>query len=292
MKAVLTTQCEIDHASCLHNLRHRLAAHGIQADLEPTDHTKPNMSLVAALSSLMCLEHLSIADMARIVRNEHATDPRPNKELSPGTLAQVYDGYHHRDLLLDMSLHGFNPSIHPVAGHQVVNNPSRPNRANHKSADDHPAAISQYIYDGQRNGTLLVLDDKLLDRWQHDPRIQIHLSPLGVVAKKGADIATKGRVITDLSWPHGGSINEMIDQAHIPAEVWCQVADVGKRIMQLAAATGWSPNHPESSTIFASSADVNAAFRNLCYTADSVAAFGVHVPDLNVVALDLSAAFG
>jgi len=164
VKAALTTQCEIDHASCHHNLRRRLATQGIQADFEPTDRTKPNMSLMAALFSLMCHEHLSIADMARIVRNEHATDPRPNKELSPGTLAQVYQGYHHHGLLLDMSLHGFKPSIQPVAGLRVVNNASRRSKANHKSADDHPVAISQYIYDGQRNGTLLVLDDKLLDR--------------------------------------------------------------------------------------------------------------------------------
>ncbi len=109
-------------------------------------------------------------------------------------------------------------------------------------------AISQYIHDGQRNGTLLVLDDKLLQRWQLDPRYQTHLSSLGVVAKKGSDIATKGRVITDLSWPHGNSINDWTDQRQIPVVTWGQVADVGKRIMQLAAESGWSPTDPSSSS--------------------------------------------
>jgi len=254
------------------------------------------MSLVVALTKLMCAERLSIADMARLVRGEYVSDPRPNKEISPSTLARVYMGYCHYGLLHDMSMHGFYPSIKseggPYAASSAARRQSRPLKANHKSADDHPAAIRQYIHDGQRNRTLLVLDDKLLGRWQHDPSVQYHLSPLGVVAKKGSDIATKGRVITDLSWPHGGSINDLTDQARIPIVTWGQVATVGKRIMHLATRSGWTPKNASLSKIFASSADVNAAFRNLRCAASAVAAFGVHVPDLNVVAFDLSAAFG
>jgi len=62
--------------------------------------------------------------------------------------------------------------------------------------------------------------------------------------------------------------------------------------MHLATRSGGTPKNASSSKIFASSADFNAAFRNLRCTASAVAAFGVHVPDLNVVAFDLSAAFG
>jgi len=74
--------------------------------------------------------------------------------------------------------------------------------------------------------------------------------------------------------------------------VWGRVTTIGKRIMQLALKTCWTPLQPQESKIFGSTADVNAAFRNLRCNADAVRHFSVHVPDLKVVAFDLSAPLG
>jgi len=132
----------------------------------------------------------------------------------------------------------------------------------------------------------------LIDKWRLDPSVSIYSSPLGVVAKKGAEITTKSRVITDLSWPHGGSINDMTQKDFIPSVVWSRVTTIGKRIIQLALETCWTPLQPQESKIFGSTADVNAAFRDLRCNADAVRHFAVHVPDLKVVAFDLCAPFG
>lgn len=305
---ILLDECTSDHDQVHDKIHERLQEHGIQVEGDVLDATMPNMSMVHGLSELMCQDQLTIEDMARFVRGESSHDTRPNKSISVKTIGSLFQGYKHSSLLLDMCRFGFYPKFNEGVDQDVPGRDSsiwsatasRPNKSrlgeqrkvNHKSADDYPMAVSMYIRDGQRNGTLLVLDDALIDKWRLDHRVRIYSSPLGVVAKKGADMATKGRVITDLSWPPGGSINEMTIQGAIPSVVWGRVSTVGKRIMQLAKESGWTPMYPQESSIYGSTADVNAAFRNLRCNADMVRHFAVHVPDLKVVAFDLSAPFG
>jgi len=289
VKTSLVAQCQRDHDITDAELRRRFLRHNIVVDPSEAETSSPNMSLVLALTELMRRDNMTIEELTRLVRGETISDPRPNKEISYTTLYEVYGGYVHQGLLLDMCLHGFKPIFKD--GYAMSRSQARSN-GNHKSANDHPKAVCQYLHDGQRDGALLVLDDSLLERWQGDPRSRVFVSPLGVVAKKGVDITTKGRVITDLSFPRGDSINDVTDQRYIPTVVWGRVATVGQRIIELAVKSGWSPLRPEASKIFASSADVNSAFRNMRCEAASVQAFAVQVPQLHSIVFDLSAAFG
>jgi hypothetical protein len=222
VRGCLINDCNKELVHVANTIQKGLRRRGIHVTADVVDSTAPNMSMVNGLSKLMCQDQLSIEDMTRLVRGELSNDTRPKKSISIQTISSLFQGYVHGSLLVDMCRFGFYPKFNENAtyGREPSNwsaAPSRPYKSrlgerlkvNHKSADDYPNAVSIYIRDGRRNGTLLVLDDSLIDKWRLDPSVSIYSSPLGVVAKKGAEITTKSRVITDLSWPHGGSINDM-----------------------------------------------------------------------------------
>jgi len=74
-------------------------------------------------------------------------------------------------------------------------------RANHQSAALHPDVLSQYIDKELQNGRVAELPNP-------SSFPAIHISPLGLVPKKGK--AGKWRMIMDLSSPEGHSVNDGI----------------------------------------------------------------------------------
>ena len=73
-------------------------------------------------------------------------------------------------------------------------------KINHKSATDHPEDILAYLKEE--------LEDKTILGPFKDPPIGIHISPFMTREKPGAK---NRRVIVDLSWPSGTSVNAGVD---------------------------------------------------------------------------------
>ena len=71
---------------------------------------------------------------------------------------------------------------------------------NHKSAIEHPEAIDEYIEKEVTKGALL-------GPVQERPSNKFHWSPMLTRPKA----KTKRRVIVDLSFPKGGSVNDMVE---------------------------------------------------------------------------------
>ena len=250
--------------------------------------TRPviNMSLVTSLGELLTKGDLSLEELVRLVRHQHRHDPRPNKRLDPAMIDYLYHGTEHHNLMVLIAQEGFDPGFcHP--------NPiQRVSPDNHRSATTNIDAVTKFIRAGQDDGSLLVLPASFMPLWRHDPRFRFHTSPMGVVPKKNEVTATNGRVILDLSWPRNQSLNDYTIRQSIPVTEWAPATTVGRRIHQLSIESGWDPQNPSQSTMYALIGDVNAAFRNIPNHEKHVKWFGFYVPELNVIAFDMSAPFG
>ena len=245
-----------------------------------------NMSLAQGLKDLMLSEHLSIEELVKLVRDQTPIDPRPNKKIEPEVLDYLFQDYKHHDLMVDMATHGYNP----VFSHREPVQQSRP--SNHKSAKTGVHALAKFIRGGQDDGSLLVLPDSILEYWNKNPNIRIHISPYGVVPKKDAVTNTDGRPISDLSYPRGLSVNDFTPREHIPKTDWRPATAVGRRIHDLAQVSGWNPLKAHESKIRGFVGDIHAAFRHATNRACHVKWFVFHVPELNVLVLDMCAPFG
>ena len=245
-----------------------------------------NMSLVKALGQLVSKGNMSLQEIVHLVRNQHQFDTRPNKRLDPDLIDYLYRGTPHHDLMVRTACVGFNPVFsHPEPIQQVCPD-------NHRSAKVNIEAVTKFIRAGQDDGSMVVLPASFMQTWRDDPSISFHTSPMGVVPKKNEVTATDGRVILDLSWPRGASLNDYTLRKFVPVTEWAPAADVGRRIDQLSREAGWDPDHPERSPIFALIGDVNAAFRNIPNHSSNVKWFGFFVPELEVIVFDMSAPFG
>ena len=140
-----------------------------------------NMSLAQGLGELMLKENLSIEELVRLVRDQTPIDPRPNKKIEPEVLNYLFQGYKHHELMVDMATHGYDPVFaysEPMQRHRPPN---------HKSAKSGVQALAKFVRGGQDDGSLLVLPGSILTEWDKNPNIRIHISPYGVVPKKGTD---------------------------------------------------------------------------------------------------------
>ena len=234
----------------------------------------------------MQVEKLSLEQLVRIVRNEHPLDTRPNKKLDPVMIEYLYRDYKYHDLIVDMAKYGFDPIFEHAEPRQRETIP------NHKSARSNIQAVEKFLAAGQADQSILLLPASLVLEWRNDPTIYFHTSPYGVVPKKGEDTATDGRVISDLSFPRGNSLNEYIVKSSIPKTDWRPASQVGARIYDLQRESNWEHDKPKSSRIFGMVGDINAAFRNCANRAKNVKWFGFYIPELDLIAFDMCAPFG
>ena len=88
---------------------------------------------------------------------------------------------------------GFNPTLTTLHS----------KHSNHRSATLHPGVITEYLEHEVERGRVAELKDRSPTLYQG-----LHVSPIGVVPKKGKH--NKWRMITDLSSPQGHSVNDGI----------------------------------------------------------------------------------
>ncbi|RLN91382.1 hypothetical protein BBJ28_00026666 [Nothophytophthora sp. Chile5] len=136
------------------------------------------------------------------------------------------------------------------------------------------------IREGQNAGKYLVVSADILELWP-----DVICSPLGAVEKNGIDPSIEVRLIHDLSFPRGGSTNDMYDKSTAPNITYQHVTILARRIEELAES---SPGQ----VICIMNGDVKGAFRHLMTNAAHVHRMAALLPELNVLVIDLAAPFG
>ncbi|EGZ22114.1 hypothetical protein PHYSODRAFT_329971 [Phytophthora sojae] len=125
-----------------------------------------------------------------------------------------------------------------------------------------------------------VLDLDILQIWS-----EIHISPFGVVDKGDADPRTTGRVIHDLSFPEGSSVNDVTDTSGLCTPQFKPCEAIAVEILDQ------QEQHPDAE-IQLQAGDVASAFRNVCTHSRRVQMFGGRLEPDNALVIDASAAFG
>lgn len=216
----------------------------------------------------------TLEELVKLVRGETETDPRPNKALRPKDLQQLLQGYKHVDFIVDAASFGLNPRWLCEAS------PRYGKFKNHQSANRYLNGVVRSVRGGQDDDQYLVVDKKLLEAW---PSVQI--SPFGAVEKKGVDPAVEVRLIHDLSYPKGGSVNDATDRSDLPAIQYAHVATIARRIDELASDT-------DDVETMIMTGDVKGAFRHLRVASKHVSWMGALINQLRVLVIDMSAPFG
>ncbi|KAE9056022.1 hypothetical protein PF010_g31919 [Phytophthora fragariae] len=169
--------------------------------VDPHDDYQLDVEAQRALSELVRRSNLSLADTIRVWSGQTATDPRPNKALCPDPLEWLLVGYEQQSLVLESIRTGIQHFFHPHGA--VISRGQDIERSNHKSAAVLENSLLHSIRDGQVLGTYMVVDKDVATRWP-----AICISPFGCVPKADADPRTEARVIHDLSFPRGASVND------------------------------------------------------------------------------------
>ncbi|GLD99704.1 hypothetical protein PINS_up008431 [Pythium insidiosum] len=105
------------------------------------------------------------------------------------------------------------------------------------------------IRDGEADGTYLVVDDDILSGWD------VHVSPFGAVPKSDSSPHDEIRLIHDLAFPPGASINDQTDKTSLPPVTYESVVALAQQIEHT------HENHP-GVRILMLKGDVQGAFRH------------------------------
>lgn len=151
----------------------------------------------------------------------------------------------------------------------------------HGSATRALNILAKNIRKGQDANQYLVLDISLFEVLNG-----LTCSPFGAVAKGSVPMDIDARIIHELSFPSGDSVNDetlpgdAIDITYDGAPV------VARRIVELREA-----GH-DTQMMTGDVKDVNAAFRHIPIQSDYVGRFSGCVPELGILVIDLSCPFG
>ena len=257
----------------------RVRTAGLQPPTElvnqgPTDFL--NQSWPSVLARFVTLAHLSPGQLVEAVRGQTPTDYRPNKALWPDDLRRLYQGYQHLDTMLTVASVGFRiPRKAPLPEQS-----SAP--PNHGSARKHDSTLMRLMREGQAAHQYVFLQNSVQQSW---PGL-IFYSPLGLVPKGKLPMTEIARVIQDLSFPIGDSVNDFTDKDSLPVIDWPRIAALAIRITDL------HQQHPPGSIFLGMTGDVSQAYRHIRAHADDCASFGISIPNHDIVGMDMSAPFG
>ncbi|OWY90400.1 hypothetical protein PHMEG_00041484 [Phytophthora megakarya] len=112
-----------------------------------------------------------------------------------------------------------------------------------------------------------------------------HIRPFGCGPKACVDPALDARVIHDLSFPIGASTNDMSDQTMIPDLSYTHVDAIARHILAIR-------RDQPGKTICLMKGDVKTAFRLVPVHHDTSTRFAGHIPELDLVVIDLCLPFG
>ena len=261
--------------SALKQARMRVRQHLIQELKEvalelPSFQSGPNTGIhlptKRVLSEFVRRTRCRLSELVRLLRGQTDLDPRPNKALTvlEDAWATTTPVWNH------IVQEGLRPPFQPNFPAQ-----GRP-PPNHGSARGHVDAVRAALRDGQEKGRILIVDLDLLSLWP-----EVFCSPLGTVAKDNDP--TKVRVVHDLSFPEGASVNDYTIQDLVPPAHYNGPAAIAARILDLAKG---------EDLIYMATSDVSGAFRHIPLHESYVAKFAATLPEDNALIIDLCTPFG
>ncbi|OWZ09948.1 LOW QUALITY PROTEIN: hypothetical protein PHMEG_00017272 [Phytophthora megakarya] len=247
----------------------------------PLDPHKPasdihqlNKPLQAAMSDYVRRTKPSLKAFVELLRGQTASDYRPNKALLPAVLMRECMGYPRLDDLIHIASEGVRVNLtSPLPSQTRFSN-------NHPSASTRINVLRKNIRKEQDSLRCIVVDADLIAIWP-----EIYVIPFGVVDKGDCDPRFSGRVIHDLSFPEGSSVNHRTDHSDIAKPTYEHCSSIAREITRCQRA------HP-STDVKVMAGDVAAAYRNACIHSDCVHMFAGHIPEDNAIVIDMSAAFG
>eukprot|EP00644_Phytophthora_capsici_P019182 jgi/Phyca11/132555/e_gw1.181.23.1 len=140
---------------------------------------------------------IQLPELVRLLRGESEQDPRPNKALEEPRGVPHWDNYRYRSRWSHIIQNGVTPEWKSSFVSQVTAPP------NHGSAAQALNVIIKQLRAGQESNRYLILDIDLL------PQLHgVTCSPFGAVPKGEADLEDDARIIHDLSYPPGESVND------------------------------------------------------------------------------------
>ncbi|OWZ10482.1 LOW QUALITY PROTEIN: Cleavage induced protein [Phytophthora megakarya] len=224
-------------------------------------------------STFLRKTRMQLPEFVRLIRGETDDDSRPNKALEIPSNTPASTSYQHRHKWEDIVRHGVRPSWKYTF--QVQDKPPR----NHTSAQRAMSSLVKQIRKGQDADQYLVLDIDLLPSLEN-----VTSSPFGAVQKGTAALSEDARVIHDLSYPDGGSVNDNTVADDSGMITYNGPHDLATRIMEV------ENEFPGITKLM--SGDVAGAFRHLAIHADHVGRFAGTIPELGLLIIDLCCPFG
>ncbi|KAE8907354.1 hypothetical protein PF010_g2026 [Phytophthora fragariae] len=180
-----------------------------------------NKDLLTVLSNYVRRIPVSLPRFVELMRGQPPHDFRLNKNMLPDVLRTACRGYQYLDALLAIPDSGVRAPVSEGMLHQHVY------PANHNSAADRYPVLIKNLRNEQDLWRCVILDLDIFGIW---PEVQI--SPFGVLHKGDVDPLTSGRVIHDLSFPDGASINDARSATSIYAPVFEPCDAIAVEIMR------------------------------------------------------------
>eukprot|EP00644_Phytophthora_capsici_P011690 jgi/Phyca11/552953/estExt2_Genewise1Plus.C_PHYCAscaffold_500197 len=223
-------------------------------------------------SEFLRRSQVQIPEFVRLIRGETVRDPRPNKALETPNRHPSWDTYEYKRKWNDIVHHGVTPKWKKPFPEQPV----PPD--NHGSARRALNTIIKNLRAGQDTNRYLILDIDLLQSLDG-----ITCSPFGAVQKGDVDLSVDARLIHDLSFPKGSSVNDNTEEEGDISVSYDGAAALANRVLDVAA------KHPGGQRMM--TGDVNGAFRNIPIAAEAVGRFAGTIPELGILVIDLFCPF-
>ncbi|ETN14855.1 hypothetical protein PPTG_07106 [Phytophthora nicotianae INRA-310] len=224
-------------------------------------------------STFLRKTRMQLPEFVRLLRGENAYDSRPNKALEIPPLTPEWKSYRYRREWEDIVQHGVRPKWKTTF--QVQTKPPK----NHTSARLALNSLVKQIRKGQDAGQYLVLDVDLLSMLEN-----ITCSPFGAVQKGTTPLSEDARVIHDLSYHEGSSVNDNTDLDSSVVVVYDGPDKLATRILEV------EKEFPGITKLM--SGDVAGAFRHIAIHAGYVGRFAGTIPELGILVVDLCCPFG
>ena len=235
-----------------------------------------NHNLIDTLSNFVATSQINFVDFVQLLRGETKEDTRPNKAINPKHFSHLLQDFKHKDFIKDVALKGIK--VHLKEG-ATLHHGSPPN---HPSASQNLNILIGNLRKEQDAARYIILKKSAIRHWDLNNFV---ISPMGIVPKPGKDPNKFGRTISDFSFPDKTSLNDATDKEAYPQLVCKHVKALADRILSLK-------QQYRDTKIMMAAGDVQDAFRNLRNSAADVKYFCLHIPELDLIVIDLAMAFG
>ncbi|KUF90420.1 hypothetical protein AM588_10002904 [Phytophthora nicotianae] len=216
---------------------------------------------------------MQLPEFVRLLCGETNFDSRPNNALETSSWNPSWNYYDHKSKWSNIVHHGVKPKWKSPFPKQF----SPPK--NHGSALRALNSIIKSLRTGQDTNRYVILDIDLLGSLE-----DITCSPFGAVQKGDVDLSKEARLIHDLAYPKGASVNDnKAEEGEITISYDGAVA-IANRVLDVAS------EHPDQQHLM--TGDVNGAFRHIPIAAEVVGRFAGTIPELGILVIDLYCPFG